>query len=98
MDDLKGALEKLKEKQAKNRVKFVWQDKALSVIEELSIPRHVHTEKSKKPLDARSILMRHAKQNLPVFERRFSLVKEQGKSGAEALLYYLGIVEHDVNN
>ena len=85
----------LKELKEKNRIKFKWQDTALKIIEELSLPRYVQTAKDKKPLDVRAIIMRHAKLSSAVLERRFALVKEHGLSGEQAVLYYLGIVEKE---
>lgn len=92
---LQEKFDKLKGLKAKNRVKFKWQDAALGIIEELALPRFVQTEKDKPPLDVRGILMRHAKEDLNSFQRRFGLVKEHGKSGDEAFLYYLGIVQNE---
>ena len=93
--DLDQKFTKLKEKAAKNRIRFKWQDTALGIIEELGLPRFVQTKKRKRPLDVRGILMRHAKEDLAIFQRRFGIVKEQGFRGDEAVLYYLGIVEKE---
>ncbi|OGE86620.1 MAG: hypothetical protein A3J48_01615 [Candidatus Doudnabacteria bacterium RIFCSPHIGHO2_02_FULL_46_11] len=92
IDDKISKLQKLKDK---NRVRFKWQDAVLNIIEDLHLPRYVQTNKDKDPLDVRAILMSHARRNLPVLERRFALVKEQGKAGDEAFLYYLGIIEKE---
>ena len=95
MDILSDKLGKLKGLKDKNRVKYQWQDAVLEIIEDLHLPRYVQTQKDKKPLDIRAIMMRHARENLPVLMRRFATVKEQNKAGEEAFLYYLGIVEHE---
>lgn len=98
MVDVSGAFKKLKERQAKNKVLYPWQDAALAIIETLNLPNYVKSDKFKEPLNVRSIIMKHAKQNLPVLQRRMALVHEHGKSGAEAFVYYLGIVESESKN
>ncbi len=94
-DDLKAKFKTLRELKAKNRVKYAWQDAVLVIIEDLALPRYVQTQKNKKPLDVRAILMRHGRENLPVLKRRMAAVKEQGLAADQAFLYYLGIVENE---
>lgn len=93
--DLKDAYKKLKDRQTKNRVKFKWQDSVLVIIDSFGLPSSMQTSKKKTPLNVRSILMRHAKEDLSTFERRFAIVKEYGLTGESAFLYYLGIVENE---